>query len=240
MSTAPLYREVRLLINDPDDVAAAENILRGKLTVSQNAESRGQEMTKLFDGDGDVLILSYTLAAEGTSKEKAASVIGRAGSEAVRKVLCRALAESKLAIEVVFRYCNLDSDAVTALADAVRENKHLVGFSVIGNPGNDKDGERALRRACMETLAPIQWFQGQCLSDGMRQARRNHVSIREHILSGGNHSSSSSSPDRQVAIMQAKERLFLDIDDEEARDRKIDQIGLSDLDSKLKNLLSIG
>ena len=237
LSTAPLYREVRLRIQDIQDVLSAEAILNGITTVSQVAESRGQDIT-LFDGDGDVIILSYSSTTDGNSLEAASLAVGGFGNQRVHSILAPALKRSKAAVEISLQYCNLDADAIIVFADAVRYNKNLVGFSVTGNPGNNtKDGQRALRRACMETSAPIQWFQGQYLSDAMIKARKNHASIyQQNQLSSSNLKINTSK--RQVALMQLKENLFVSIDDDDARDQAIDQVIILDLDSKLKRLIS--
>jgi hypothetical protein len=171
MESSPLFREVCLLIQEPEDVTFALGILSGTFSVSQVAELKGQE-TASFNGDGDVLILSYTRDLASASQEEAEIVLGSIGDDVITQLILPGLRSSKVALEIVVRYCNLSTRSVIAFADVIRQNRHLIGFSVLNNPGNKKRTDAQLKSACIETLAPIQWFQGEFLSNSILKARQ--------------------------------------------------------------------
>jgi hypothetical protein len=174
-----------------EDVQYAVGILSGRLTVSQVADLKGQELAS-FDGDGDVLILSYTKDLASATEEEAEVVLGRSkGDDVMNEYILPALKSSTVGLEIVIRCCNLSTKSVFAVADAIRQNRHLIGFTVLGNPGNGKRGDAELKFACVETLAPIQYFQGEFLSGSIlraRQARLAQKSEDEHKAEDGDDS----------------------------------------------------
>jgi len=197
MESSPLFREVRLAIQDPEDVRFAVKILQGKISVSDVAELKGQDQS-LFDGDGDVLVLSYCTCTGGHSslalhqhhrsktmkraEEESSRVLdGGVGDAVFRSAIIPSLQNSQVALELVVQHCHLSLDTVIALSEAFEKNRHLIGFSVLGNPGNDKRGNARLRQACVETLAPIKWFQGKPLPGSLAELR----SLR--LLGSGHH-----------------------------------------------------
>ena len=171
MESAPLFRQVCLLLQNPRDVDHALDILTGKLSISQVADFKAQESSS-FDGDGDVLVLSYTSDLSSGSQHEAKMVLGSQGDHVMMKQIIPAIATSSATIESVIRSCNLSIISILALAEALRRNRHLIGFSVLDNPGNYKNGDSQLRRACIDTYAPLKWFQGQFLSDNLVAARQ--------------------------------------------------------------------
>jgi len=176
MDFQPLYREVRLSLLDENDVRDALAIIRGNKSVSQVAESVSQEYCS-FDGDGDILVISY-LRDIPASDDEARKVLGAKGDEFVTKQLIPALVCSTAPIELVLRYCNLSAGTILKLATAIKENSSLVGFNIHGNPGNNESTRSALKYACIETMAPIQWFQGQFLTGALADARQELANRR--------------------------------------------------------------
>jgi len=171
MGYTPLYSEVCLLIQQEEDVELAVKILKGRMTIWEVAETKGQDLCTV-DGDGDVLILTYLREHSRANALVAERIIGTTGDRALVDRILPALQSTKVPLEVIVKYCNLSVDTVFKVADAISENKHLVGFSVIGNPGNDKVTEVALKNACIETLAPLKWFQGETLPESILEARQ--------------------------------------------------------------------
>lgn len=167
-----LYGEVTLIMQDLQDVILAQEILSGKSTVSEVADLKGQETLRFTEGDGDILILSYSRDLDDLNEDDAAKILGnQLGDSRICEYIIPALMETKVQLELVVRYCNLSTKAVVALADAIRGNKHIIGVNVTGNPGNDKFGDYELEQACIETSAPLKWFQGVPLPDWMIRSR---------------------------------------------------------------------
>lgn len=182
MEFQPLFRELRLSLLNDQDVKYALDILEGKSTVSQVAEILGQDEFS-FNGDGDIMILSYT---RGESDEALAErIMGDRADRIVRKYLLHAIKRSKASIELVFRCCNLSTESIVLLAAAFTSNTSFVGFSITGNYIPDM-GRRALKRACIETRAPITWFQGRAIPESLLSQRQAFQ--REHPINGSNNS----------------------------------------------------
>jgi hypothetical protein len=210
MESFPLFREVCLLIQRMEDVQYAVGILSGRLTVSQVADLKGQDLAS-FDGDGDVLILSYTKDLASATEEEAEVVLGRSkGDDVMNEYILPALKSSTVGLEIVIRCCNLSTKSVFAVADAIRQNRYLIGFTVLGNPGNGKRGDAELKSACVETLAPIQYFQGEFLSGSILRARKARLAQKaedEHKVDDGDdlyHSPTIAYPAFRLSVPQAE------------------------------------
>jgi len=173
MDYQPIFRECRLSLANDEDMSFAVDILAGKVSISLVAESLGQEFWS-FDGDGDILVLSYSRDVDesSASKEAAERILGQEVQSIVRSKLVPAIVDSTEAIELVVRCCNLDMDSIIAVARALQSNCAFIGFNVQGNPGNDEAGTTALRSACLETMAPLKWFQGKVIDSSMYEARQ--------------------------------------------------------------------
>jgi len=197
MDSLPIFRELRLVISDKEDVQFFVDILCGKSTVSHVADLKGQE-SYCFDADADIVVFSYTTDLTGLKQDRAAKLIGEAGNAHLQKMIIPALYESNVPLEICFKYCNLSTESVILLSDAIRDNRSLVGFNVSGNPGNDEIGEVALKHACIETMAPIQWFQGEFLPDFILEARQDMA--RKHALDALHNESMS--PKSKVAELR--------------------------------------
>lgn len=184
MDSTRLFSQVILCPQVPEQLLDAVGILKGTRTVSQVAAKYDQDELDLFEGDADVLILSYTnqfdykgpasppVPNDEAERAKAAAILG----DPINKIFCDhiipSLENSPVSLELVVRYCNLSTDTIIHLATAIRSNKHLVGFNIYGNPGNSDIGRVVLNYACIQTRAPIQWYQGTVLEYELAEMRR--------------------------------------------------------------------
>jgi hypothetical protein len=167
-----LYSEVVLCVQNNLDVADVVRILQGDLTIAAASEVRGQSK-HFFDGDADVLVLSYSTDSEELQSESDAKKIlkGVNVDKIFREHIIPNLAKSEVSLELVVRYCNVSTDTIIGLSDAIRLNTRLVGFNIFGNPGNCEMGSLALKYACIHSQAPIVYFQGELLDEAILELR---------------------------------------------------------------------
>jgi len=181
MDSLHLFREVSLSLEYEEEVHDALLILNGSTTVSLVAEERGQEKVSFY-GDGDVLILEGPVIAESQNLFWRKTPSTENDYQVLVQKIIPAIEQCKSPIEIVIQYQQeLPRSVLTRLATAFRNNDSIVGFNVLGQ---DRAGRSLLKRACIETKAPIKWFQGETLSDEILAKRTYfiHDAMMEHPL----------------------------------------------------------
>jgi len=194
MDSSPLFREVCFLVQVEKDVEDAVSILKGETTVSIMADERGQENASFY-GDGDVLILSCTKDSTALDTTEAETALGDRGDHAFLRKIIPAIQTCEVPIELVIRHCNLSRQTVSRLAQALKANLSLIGFSIFGNHNY---GMLELKHACIETRAPLKWFQGKPLSENLLAKRTIFEHARENC---GNDMPSSHSSSRDIPCL---------------------------------------
>lgn len=158
-----LYSEIKLCPLANKDVEAILSILRGETSVGTVGEAYGQT-NFTFDGDGDILKISCEgLTVDQRSKDELNRLFSR--------TIVQAIASSTAKLELIINECHLVTSTIVTIAEALRENRSLVGFNIQNNPGNDEIGSVALKYACIQTMAPIQWYQGAPLDVHIEESR---------------------------------------------------------------------
>jgi hypothetical protein len=184
MESSRIYRELSLSLDKQIDLI--EDILLGKSTISCVAEIVGQDDVFSFDADGDILIIcgheqQPLLLQKQTLFKNNKSLISKnnkqsspecmvAVDEVFRQRLIPAIMNTQQPIELVVKHCGLSLETICLLADAIRENTSLVGFN-IEERNEDEVAMAVLKHACINTLAPIKWYQGEPVPENISEAR---------------------------------------------------------------------
>lgn len=188
--SSPIFRQLNLRLEK--QTKEIEDILLGRSSIAVVAEALGQDGELSFYADGDILIIEGEPAHQPlikNSKSKAKDAVKDKNEEIFytgtstadvlfREKIIPAVTRTQQSIELVVRQCELSIETICLLAEAIRENKSLVGFNVEERK-EDEVAMAVLKHACINTLAPIQWFQGQQLPENIVEARENLVAQRK-------------------------------------------------------------
>jgi hypothetical protein len=97
--------------------------------------------------------------------------VGETCNTLIREILIPAIRKGTAPMHLRVVFCNLSRKIVMEMLDALKENTTLVGFTCLANFGVDDDEDEAIKRAAIETEAPLKVFQNEELPEDMKRAR---------------------------------------------------------------------
>ena len=142
------------------------------LNIADDKDVR-KGMGVLVEGESRFTYIKFSAQFCGyPGMETAALQIGDKGNEAV-KLLAPTLAASGFRGKLEFSFCNLNEEAGEMLAEALRRNRYLTGFTCIANPCDfSLHSSGTLSRAMIASQAPLATWNSQPLPGDIADARK--------------------------------------------------------------------